>query len=48
VAATAHVRYTEWVGLYSADPNVVVCLIEKTGGREHVLHTWTAQGESVR
>ncbi|MFI9176079.1 hypothetical protein [Streptomyces lincolnensis] len=47
VAATARDRYTEWVGLYSADPNVVVCLIEKTGGRERVLRTWTAQGETV-
>lgn len=47
MAATARDRYTEWVGLYSADPNVVVCLIEKTGGRERVLRTWTAQGETV-
>ncbi|MFM9812895.1 hypothetical protein ACKI16_30840 [Streptomyces scabiei] len=42
---TAKDQYTEWVGLYSKDPKVVVCLIEKTGGRERVLRTWTAQGE---
>jgi hypothetical protein len=45
--STAHHRYTEWVGLYSQDPNVVVRLIEQTGDRERVLRTWTAQGESV-
>ncbi|MGW3513742.1 hypothetical protein [Streptomyces sp. NPDC000994] len=30
-------RYTEWVGLCSKDPHVVVRLIEQTGGRERVL-----------
>ncbi|MFF5019469.1 hypothetical protein [Streptomyces sp. NPDC001165] len=45
--STAEDRYTEWVGLYSKDPNVVVWLIEATGGRERVLRTWTARGETV-
>ncbi|GGN88205.1 hypothetical protein GCM10011579_081760 [Streptomyces albiflavescens] len=41
---TPHDRYTEWVGLCSTDPNVVVRLIEKTGGREtwhtHSMNWW--------
>ncbi|WP_086796903.1 hypothetical protein [Streptomyces caniscabiei] len=44
---TAQDRYTEWVGLFSKNPKVVVCLIEKTGDREHVLRMWTAQGETT-
>lgn len=47
LASTARDRYTEWVGIYSKDPEVVVWLIEKTGGQERVLRTWTAQGETV-
>ncbi|MFF1707136.1 hypothetical protein [Streptomyces sp. NPDC058252] len=47
LASTARARYTEWVGIYSKDPEVVVWLIEKTGGRERALRTWTAQGETV-
>ncbi|MDF3141802.1 MULTISPECIES: hypothetical protein [unclassified Streptomyces] len=48
VLDTAQHRYTEWVGLYSKDPKVVVWLIEKTEGREHVLRTWTAHGETTQ
>ncbi|MFF1443319.1 hypothetical protein [Streptomyces sp. NPDC058295] len=40
-------RYTEWVGLYTKDPKVEVHLIEKTGARERVLRTWTAQRENT-
>ncbi|MEV5012723.1 hypothetical protein AB0K74_44110 [Streptomyces sp. NPDC056159] len=28
-------------------PNVVVRLIQETDGRERMLRTWTAQGETV-
>ena len=42
---TAEDRYTEWVGLYSKNPSVVIWLIAKTDGQERVLRTWTAQGE---
>ena len=44
---TAQDRYTEWVGLYSKNPKVVVCLIEKTDDQERALRTWTAQGETT-
>ncbi|MFJ3310894.1 hypothetical protein ACIPSA_49790 [Streptomyces sp. NPDC086549] len=47
LASTAHDRYTEWVGLYSKDPNVVVRLIEQTSGQERVLRIWTTRGETV-
>lgn len=39
--------YTKWVGLYSKNPAVVIQLIEKTDGREQVLRTWMAQGETT-
>ncbi|MFD5079641.1 hypothetical protein [Streptomyces sp. NPDC058371] len=42
----AHDRYTEWGELYSKDPKVVVCLIERSGSRERVLRTWTPQGDT--
>ncbi|MFD7407763.1 hypothetical protein ACFV7R_35045 [Streptomyces sp. NPDC059866] len=45
VPSTAQDRYTEWVGLYGTDPNVVIRLIEETDGAERVRKTWTAQGE---
>ncbi|MEV5080688.1 hypothetical protein AB0K74_18225 [Streptomyces sp. NPDC056159] len=45
--STARDRYTEWVGLYSKDPNVVVRLIQETDGRKRMLRTWTTQGETV-
>ncbi|MFG2683980.1 hypothetical protein [Streptomyces sp. NPDC048392] len=47
LVSTARDRYTEWVGLYSKDPKVVVWLIEETCGRERALRTWTAEGETV-
>ncbi|GAA2524227.1 hypothetical protein [Streptomyces longisporus] len=47
VLDTAQDRYTEWVGLYSKDPAVVVELLEETDGRERVLRRWTAQGETT-
>ncbi|MFB7115278.1 hypothetical protein [Streptomyces sp. NPDC056190] len=47
LSSTARDRYTQWVGLYSKDPNVVVRLIQETDGRERMLRTWTAQGETV-
>ncbi|MGW2826411.1 hypothetical protein ACWC24_36320 [Streptomyces sp. NPDC001443] len=40
-------RYTEWVGLYSKDPQVTVRLIARTDSRERVLRSWTAQGETA-
>ncbi|MGW3108441.1 hypothetical protein [Streptomyces sp. NPDC001100] len=45
--STARECYTRSVGTYSHDPNVTVSLIEETAGHEHVLRTWTAQGETV-
>lgn len=47
VLDTAEERYTTWVGLYSQNPAVVIQLIEETNGLEHVLRTWTAQGETA-
>ncbi|MGW9024515.1 hypothetical protein ACWGQ5_09820 [Streptomyces sp. NPDC055722] len=44
-AVTARDRYTEWIGLYSKNPDVVIRLIEETDDRQRVLKTWTAQGE---
>lgn len=44
---TARDRYTKWVGVYSKNPAVSIQLIEKTDGHEHVLRTWTAQGETT-
>lgn len=32
LASTAADRYTEWVGIYSKDPKVMVWLIEEAGG----------------
>jgi hypothetical protein len=37
--------YRGWVGLYGSQDSVVIRLIEVSDGREHVLKTWTAQGE---
>ncbi|MFF3958475.1 hypothetical protein ACFYY1_35460 [Streptomyces sp. NPDC001890] len=45
---TAEDQYRKWVGLYSKNPNVVVCLIEKTNDRERLLRTWTEQGETTQ
>ena len=45
--STARDCYTQWVGTYSHDPKVTVSLIEETDGHEHVLRTWTAQGETA-
>ncbi|MCQ8194650.1 hypothetical protein [Streptomyces rugosispiralis] len=45
VPGTAQDRYTEWVGLYGTNPDVVIRLIEETDGRRRVRKTWTAQGE---
>lgn len=42
---TAQDRYTQWVGLYGSDLNVVIQILEESNGREHVRKTWTAGGE---
>ncbi|MFJ1974117.1 hypothetical protein ACIO93_36420 [Streptomyces sp. NPDC087903] len=47
LVSSARDRYTEWVGIYSKDPEVVVCLIGKTGDQGRALRMWTAQGEST-
>lgn len=43
--STARRTYRDWVGLYGSNPSVVIRLVEETGGRRHVIKTWTAQGE---
>ena len=47
VFETARARYTEWVGLYSKNPAAIIQLIEQTDGREYILRTWTAKGETT-
>ncbi|MFI9031111.1 hypothetical protein [Streptomyces sp. NPDC053560] len=45
--ATAKTRYTQWVGLYGTDPDVVIQLIEETDGQRRVRKTWTTRGEAT-
>ncbi|MFG2987660.1 hypothetical protein ACGFYQ_41945 [Streptomyces sp. NPDC048258] len=47
VPGPAQDRYTKWVGLYGAQPAVMIQLITETDGRQHVLKTWTERGEAA-
>ncbi|GGY06774.1 hypothetical protein [Streptomyces minutiscleroticus] len=47
VPATAQARYAERVGLYGADPAVVIRLVEESDGRRRVRRTWAARGEQT-